>query len=195
MGLAATSGAIYLYADHLENKKKEMQKELMKPEDYGTPSIGGPFKLIDQNGKDFDSTVELAGKKALLYFGFTHCPDICPEELDKLGMICDKDPSVVPIFVTCDPRRDTPAILREYLRDFHPRIIGLTIEDGGDTEPLQSMAKAFRVYYRPARTGSDDYLLDHSIFFYFLHDGKFVKVYGKSSSVDEIVGDIANSGK
>jgi protein SCO1/2 len=194
--LVITSSALYLYFSKLDETKKEQRRLSMQPEDYGTPKLGAPFVLTDHSGKTFDSSTELKGKHAILYFGFTHCPDICPEELDKLGKIIDtvkaksSEINLVPIFVSCDPRRDTPAIITEYLKDFHPKIVGLTVNEGGDTEPLQKMAKSFRVYYRPAKTGENDYLLDHSIFYYLLVDGEFVKVYGRSMTSDEIANDI-----
>lgn len=194
--LAVTSSLLYAYVHHLDKDKKERQRLAMQPEEYGTPKLGAPFKLTDHNGGVFDSEQDLTGKLAILYFGFTHCPDICPDELDKLGRVVDRlaeaKIELVPIFVTCDPRRDTPQTVKEYLKDFHRTIIGLTVPENGDTEPLQQMAKAFRVYYRPAKTGESDYLLDHSIFYYLLKDGHFVKVYGRGMTSDEIAADIAS---
>lgn len=193
--LVVTSSLLLAYVYKLDRDKQESRRLAMQPEEFGTPQLGAPFTLTDHNGREFDSTIELKDKYALLYFGFTHCPDICPEELDKLGRIIDrvalkKGPEVVPIFISCDPRRDTPSIVKEYLKDFHKRLIGLTVPENGDTEALQKMAKAFRVYYRPAKTGQDDYLLDHSIFYYLLKDGHFVKVYGRAMTSDEIADDI-----
>lgn len=193
--LVVTSSLLLAYVYKLDRDKQERRRLAMKPEEFGTPQLGAPFKLTDQNGQEFDSTVELKDKYALLYFGFTHCPDICPEELDKLGRIIDrvtnkKGPEIVPIFISCDPRRDTPPIVKDYLKDFHKRLIGLTVPENGDTEPLAKMAKAFRVYYRPAKTGQDDYLLDHSIFYYLLKDGQFVKVYGRGMTSEQIADDI-----
>lgn len=88
----------------------------------GTPSIGGPFNLIDSDGQPFSDT-NLLGKYYLLYFGFTHCPDICPEELGKINEIVERvkalkknDAPFVPVFVTCDPERDTPSVIKSYLK-------------------------------------------------------------------------------
>lgn len=87
----------------------------------GTPSIGGPFQLTDADGQPF-SDANLAGKYYLLYFGFTHCPDICPQELDKIAQVVrivrDQVPQtpLVPVFITCDPERDTPAAIKSYLK-------------------------------------------------------------------------------
>jgi protein SCO1 len=198
MGLAVTSGALFYYLNYLKKQRDEHLKKITVPEDYGTPKMGAPFVLTDHNSEAFDSNSRLKDKYALLYFGFTHCPDVCPEELDKMGRIIKELKSkldIVPIFVTCDPKRDTPAIVKEYLKDFDHEMIGLTVEENGDSEPLHKMAKAFRVYFRPAKTGSEDYLLDHSIFFYLLFDGQFVKVYGRSMSSEQIVRDILDVAK
>ena len=98
----------------------------------GKPLIGGPFHLKTTSGKDFTDE-DLKGKYSLVYFGFTHCPDICPDELDKMAAIIDKVKQASngaevmrPVFITCDPARDSPEVLRKYLAEFHPDIIGLT---------------------------------------------------------------------
>lgn len=121
-----------------------------------------------------------------VYFGFSHCPDICPEELDKMAAMIDLieaelPGALLPVFVTCDPARDHPAVLKEYLSEFHPRILGLT----GTYEQVKAMCKAYRVYFS---TPSDikpgqDYLVDHSIYFYLMDpEGDFVEVVGRQHS-------------
>jgi protein SCO1 len=109
-----------------------------------------------------------------VYFGFTHCPDICPEELDKMAVMIDlvkqRCGNVLrPVFITCDPARDTPAVVREYLKEFHPDIIGLC----GTYENTKSVCKEYRVYFStpPNVQPGQDYLVDHSIYFYLM--GKF----------------------
>lgn len=106
-----------------------------------------------------------------IYFGFTHCPDICPDELDKMAkmidIINDKRGNVLkPIFVTCDPNRDSPAVVKSYLSEFHPSIVGLT----GTWEQVKAMCKAYRVYFStpPHVKPGQDYLVDHSIYFYLM---------------------------
>lgn len=93
-----------------------------QPGVVGIPSLGGPFNLIDTEGRPF-SDKNLLGKYYLLYFGFTHCPDICPEELGKISEIVERvkkvkgdDVSLVPVFITCDPERDTPEVIKSYLK-------------------------------------------------------------------------------
>jgi protein SCO1/2 len=106
-----------------------------------------------------------------VYFGFSHCPDICPDELDKMALMYDKvvekcGPVLLPIMITCDPARDTPAVLKEYLKEFHPDIIGLT----GDYDAIKDTCKAYRVYFStpPSVKPGQDYLVDHSIYFYLM---------------------------
>ncbi len=106
-----------------------------------------------------------------VYFGFTHCPDICPDELDKMAKMIDLVRSKVgnvlrPIFISCDPARDTPAVVKSYLREFHPDLIGLT----GDYEQVKATCKAYRVYFStpPDVKPGQDYLVDHSIYFYLM---------------------------
>ena len=134
----------------------------------GGVSVGGPFTLTDTDGKPVtDKTY--AGRFMLIYFGYTFCPDVCPTELqvmagalDLLGPAADR---VVPLFVTFDPERDTVQTLSEYVKLFHPRLIGLT----GTDAQIAAAARAYRVYY--AKTTSKDsssYLMDHSSFIYLM---------------------------
>lgn len=128
-----------------------------------------------------------------VYFGFTHCPDICPEELDKMAIMIDKVKETSgnvmrPIFITCDPARDTPVVMKRYLREFHPDIIGLT----GTWEDIKSVCKAYRVYFStPADVKpGQDYLVDHSIYFYLM--GKFRCCEACSALLENIVQSIQN---
>ncbi len=114
-------------------------------------AIGGPFRLTDQNGKTITDQ-DLKGRPFLVFFGFTHCPEVCPtalfdisEIMTKLGPDAEK---MNALFVTVDPERDTPAALKEYLSSFNPRLIGV----GGDAEALAAVAKAYRVYYKKIPT-------------------------------------------
>jgi cytochrome oxidase Cu insertion factor (SCO1/SenC/PrrC family) len=113
-----------------------------------------------------------------VYFGFTHCPDICPDELDKMATIIDlvKEKAgganvMRPVFITCDPARDTPEVLQKYLREFHPDIIGLT----GSYEQVKNVCKQYRVYFSTPEhvKAGEDYLVDHSIYFYLMGEPFF----------------------
>jgi protein SCO1/2 len=124
-----------------------------------------------------------------VYFGFTHCPDICPEELDKMARMFDlveeqRPGWLTPVFVTCDPARDPPKVLKEYLAEFHPSFLGLT----GTYDQIKAMCKAYRVYFStPTEVKpGQDYLVDHSIYFYLMDpDGDFVEALGRQHSPDQ----------
>jgi protein SCO1/2 len=122
--------------------------------------IGGPFKLTTQDGKPFTDE-NLKGKPFAVFFGFTHCPEVCPttlydltQDLAALGKDAD---NLRVAFVTVDPARDTPELLKTYLASFDPRIVGLT----GTEEEIAATAKAYKVYYRKVPTDSD-YTMDHT---------------------------------
>jgi protein SCO1/2 len=122
--------------------------------------IGGPFKLTTQDGKPFTDE-NLKGKPFAVFFGFTHCPEVCPttlydltQDLAALGKDAD---NLSVAFVTVDPARDTPELLKTYLASFDPRIVGLT----GTEEEIAAVAKAYKVYYRKVPTDSD-YTMDHT---------------------------------
>lgn len=127
-----------------------------------------------------------------MYFGFSHCPDICPEELDKMASMLDlvrasassSAPPLLPIFITCDPARDTPAVLGSYLAEFHPDFIGLT----GTWEQIKQVCKNYRVYFSTPEgvKPGQDYLVDHSIYFYLMDpEGDFVEAIGKQHSPEQ----------
>ena len=142
----------------------------------GKALIGGPFTLIDQNGKTVTDR-DFRGRFMLIFFGFTHCPDICPAELQVMSQSLDalgpEAAEVVPIFVTLDPERDTPAVMADYVKNFGGRFVGLT----GSPEAVAAAAKAYRIAY--ARFQEDatkgDYSIDHSALVYLMgKDGEYV---------------------
>jgi len=128
--------------------------------------IGGPFTLTDQDGQRVSSD-QFDGRYRLVYFGYTYCPDICPVDLQQIGLALkqleESDPEVAkrvqPIFITTDPERDTPAVMKEYVSAFHPRLIGLT----GTPEEIAAVSKSFGVYaLKQENEGSSEYLVNHS---------------------------------
>lgn len=156
--------------------------------------LGGPFDLVDSSGKQVTDRT-FFGRYALLYFGFTHCPDICPVELHKMeralnmyeamGDVSDLGQvgKVIPVFISVDPKRDTPQRLKQYAKEFHPRTVWLT----GSHENLAKVAKSYRMYYSKPPADSDDYQVDHSIFFFLVGpDGKFLDYFGKNMSAEEV---------
>lgn len=143
---------------------------------HGTGStVGGPFKLIDQNGKPVTDG-DLKGKPFLVFFGYTHCPDVCPttlfdisEVMRALGPDADRTKA---LFISVDPDRDTPTVLKDYLSSFDPHLIGAT----ADQKTLDAVEKEYRVYAKKVPTGKDgDYSMDHSAIVYLMDkDGRFV---------------------
>ncbi|GGC93424.1 SCO family protein [Chelatococcus reniformis] len=135
--------------------------------------VGGPFTLTDQNG-DAVSDASLRGEPFLVFFGFTHCPDVCPTTLfDASEMLRALGPSAKAkvLFVSVDPQRDTPEVLKSYLGSFDPRIVGLT----GSQEAVDAMAKAYRVYARKVPLKDGDYTMDHTALVYLMdRTGRFV---------------------
>jgi protein SCO1/2 len=143
----------------------------------GVALVGGPFSLIDQDGRRVTEK-DFLGKYILVFFGYTYCPDICPTELQVMSAALDQmGPEagrIQPIFVSIDPARDTPEVLKAYVANFGPRLIGLT----GSPEEVAAIAKAYRAYYAKAGNGSTatDYMMDHSSIIYLMGpDGRFVK--------------------
>ena len=185
--LAVGTGLTFLFRS--EKEKLQLRKEAEANRGIGKPLIGGPFNLITENGEPFTEK-NLLGKFSIIYFGFTHCPDICPDELDKLGVMLNelekKSIHVQPIFITCDPARDTPDVLKEYLSEFHPSIVGLT----GDYDEVKKCCRNYRVYFSTPRDlkPGQDYLVDHSIFFYLMDpEGEFIDVLGRNYDADGAV--------
>ncbi len=140
------------------------------------PTIGGSFTLVDHNGKTVTAR-DFRGRFMLVYFGYTYCPDVCPTTLttmaDAIDILDGDGESVVPVFITVDPERDTPEHLKMYVNYFHPRLVGLT----GTSESVAAAAKAYRIYYAKARqdgASGDDYLMDHLSFVFLMGpDGAF----------------------
>ena len=145
-------------------------------ETSGTALIGGPFTLVDQNGKTVTDK-DFRGRFMLVFFGFTHCPDVCPAELQvmsaSLQALGDKAADIIPIFITLDPERDTPAVMADYVKNFGSRFVGLT----GSPEAIAAAAKAYRVAYskRTDDSKASAYSIDHSEFAYLMgRDGQYV---------------------
>jgi protein SCO1/2 len=133
----------------------------------GTAAIGGPFQLTTQDGKPL-SDADLKGTPFAVFFGFTHCPEVCPTTLWELSQALQKlgpDANRIKVlFVSLDPARDTPELLKSYLSSFDPHIIGLT----GSEDAIAKLAKAYKVYWRKVPTDNGDYTLDHSAIVYLM---------------------------
>ncbi|CAB4422862.1 unnamed protein product [Rhizophagus irregularis] len=197
-----TGTGLFFYFKNEKKKVLEKRKEELANKSIGRPKVGGPFELINQDGK-LVTDKDFLGKFLLVYFGFTHCPDICPEELDKMSKVTDiinnseefgRSKVIIPIFITCDPERDSVEVVRKYLEDFHKDMVGLT----GSHEQLSKVAKSYRVYFSkpPKLQPGEEYLVDHSIFFYLMNpDGEFVDVYGKNLDAEQVSTNIIRHAK
>lgn len=180
----ATSGGLVWYFEH-EKQRMQRKRVAEATKGVGRPKVGGDFELVDQDGKPWTSA-NMKGRYSLVYFGFSHCPDICPEELDKMARMFDlveaESPgAVLPLFITCDPARDTPKVLKEYLAEFHPDFVGLT----GTYDQIKDVCKSYRVYFSTPKNVApgQDYLVDHSIYFYLMDpEGDFVEALGRQHS-------------
>ena len=141
----------------------------------GAALVGGPFSLVNTDGKSVTDR-DFRGKLMLVFFGYAHCPDVCPTELQTMSAVMDKlgpeAAKVAPIFISVDPKRDTPEALSSYMKNFDSRIAGLT----GNQNEIADVAKAYRVYYRKAGDGGGgDYTVDHSAFVYLMDgEGKYL---------------------
>lgn len=159
----------------------------------GVAAIGGPFTLVDQNGKS-RTDADFRGELMLVYFGYTFCPDICPTELQTMSEALDQlgknAARVQPIFITVDPARDTVKAMKEYVSHFHPRMLGLT----GTPDEVAAAARAYRVYYAKAegKAGGEDYLMDHSGFVYLMGpDGRYLTHFTPQTSPKQMARAIA----
>jgi len=154
----------------------------------GKALIGGPFTLIDQQGKTVTDR-DFRGRFMLVFFGFTHCPDICPAELQVMSQSLDalgaEAKDIVPIFITLDPERDTQAVMAEYVKNFGPRFVALT----GSPEAVAAAAKAYRIAYAKFQedAASSDYSIDHSALVYLMgKDGEYVTHFAYGTPADKM---------
>ena len=154
---------------------------------WGRGHVGGPFTLIDQNGKT-RTDKDFRGKLLLVFFGYTTCPDICPTELMQIGLAVDKlgaaGDDVQPLFISVDPDRDTPDVLAPYVAQFHPRLIGLT----GTAAQIGAVADSYKAYYAKYKPADGAvYLIDHTGFVYLMgRSGEYLGFFPPGTSADRI---------
>jgi protein SCO1 len=158
--------------------------------DSGTSLVGGPFALVDQDGRAVDAA-SFKGAPFLVFFGYTHCPDVCPTTLADMSQmlaVLGKDKPVRAAFVTVDPERDTPAVLKDYLSSFDPRITGLT----GSPDAVAAAEKAYRVYARKVPTQGGDYSMDHTAIVYLMdREGRFVQAFNLQQPPEKAAAEVA----
>lgn len=167
------------------------QREFMSSGRIGTAEIGGPFELVNQDGATV-TDADFRGGLMLVYFGFTYCPDACPTALGVMASAIQKldvaGERVTPMLISIDPARDTPQALKDYVGNFHPRMVGLT----GSDEQIAKVAKAYKVFYQkaPGATGAD-YLMDHTSLIYLMDgEGKYLAHFGPQATPDEVAEEI-----
>ena len=177
-GLALCFGVVLIVAGRLSSPVAQIA------------AIGGPFKLTDQNGKVVTEQ-DLKGHPFLVFFGFTHCPDVCPttlfevsEVMRALGPDAERTRA---LFITVDPERDTPAVMKDYLSSFDPHLSGLT----GDPAEIAAVAKAYRVYFKKVPLEEGGYTMDHTAIVYLMDKtGRFVAPLNLKRPTDAAAADL-----
>ena len=154
------------------------------------PVIGGAFSMVAEDGR-LVTDKDYVGAPALVFFGYTHCPDVCPTTLAQLSLLFEtlgKDKKMAGLFVTVDPERDTPASLKDYLSSFDPRIHGLS----GDATATAAMLSAYRVYARKTPLKDGGYSMDHTSLVYLMDKrGAFVSAFNLERAPAEAAKELA----
>jgi protein SCO1/2 len=153
-------------------------------------AIGGPFQLTDQNGQ-IVTEKSLQGKPTLIFFGYTHCPDVCPTSLFEISEVLramgGDAARVNAYFVSVDPERDTPAAMKDYLSSFDPHLRGLS----GDPAALAKVLTAYRVYAKKVPMKDGDYTMDHTALVYLMdRDGRFVSPFNLKRAPEEAAAEL-----
>jgi len=170
--------------------QSEMVPGLGKNVITGRADVGGPFRLIDHNGKAV-TEADFRGRYMLIYFGYSFCPDVCPTTLAVMAQALEKrggkSQRIVPILITIDPERDTPQVLNDYMKAFGPSFVGLT----GSDAAIKDALKKFRVYAAKKPMENGNYGVDHSSVLYLMGpDGKLVNFYDEAVSPDDLAKDL-----
>lgn len=153
----------------------------------GSVPIGGPFTLIDHTGRTV-TEADFRGRYLLVFFGFTHCPDVCPTTLGEIvrtmDLLREDAATVQPLFISVDPKRDTPAAMAEYVKAFHPSIVGLT----GTPEQIAAVAKEYRTAYeKQPIEGRDDYTVTHQANTYLMSpEGEYLTHFSYGTPPEEM---------
>lgn len=151
-------------------------------------TIGGPFELVMPDGTVVTET-DIITEPSLIYFGYTFCPDVCPIDNARnaaaVDILAEAGHSTTPIFITVDPKRDTPEVVGDYIQNFHPKMIGLT----GSEAQISAASDAYRTFYQAENDGSDYYLVSHSVYSYFVTPDQGFVAFFKRDAAPQIVAD------
>ena len=182
----------YYETDSTNNRARDAAEKGASHSPIAGISIGGDFEALDHNGEPVTQKI-LQGHYSLVYFGFTYCPAICPTELQKISATLEtlqqQSPELAdqiqPVFITIDPERDTPAVMKDYISLFHPRLIGLS----GTPEQIDHIKQVYRVYAKKVESEEmSEYTMDHSSYIYLLdQNGALISIY----KIDDTAGYMA----
>lgn len=159
----------------------------------GAPTIGGPFTLVDENGETVTDE-QVIDEPSLIYFGYTFCPDVCPldnaRNAEATEILEARGQSLKPVFISIDPGRDTPEVLRDFTDNLHPRMLGLT----GSEEQVRAASKAYRTYFKrhePQDGDEDFYLVDHTTLTYLMFPGEgLIEIFRRDVTPDAMADQI-----
>jgi protein SCO1/2 len=166
------------------------REQLAGPGAPQAAAIGGPFRLIDQDGRTMTEQ-DLKGSPSLVFFGFTHCPDVCPttlfdisEVMRALGPDADRARA---LFITVDPERDTQSVLKDYMSSFDPHVSGLT----GDLPAITAVAREYRAYFKKVALDGGGYTMDHTAITYLMDkEGRFVSPFSLKRTPEASAADL-----
>jgi protein SCO1/2 len=152
----------------------------------GGADLGGPFELVNAQGQTVTDT-DVITEPSLIYFGYTYCPDVCPLDVDRNASAVDilegRGMSVTPIFISIDPKRDTPQVVGDFAANMHPKMIGLT----GSPDQVIAASQAYRTYYKAHEADDSYYLVDHSTFSYLVMPGEgFVDFFRRELTPEQM---------
>lgn len=192
-GVAAAAVAAFLGASAwyvMSNRSDDAFADCRQGQIAGG-DIGGPFTLVNTEGRTVTDQ-EVLQKPALVYFGYTFCPDVCPldvaRNVEAVDLLDAQGMDVTPVFISIDPDRDTPEALADYASNMHPKLVALT----GSAEQVQTASRAYKTFYKKRETGDEYYLMDHSTFTYLMLPGKgFVDFFRREITSDQMAESVA----
>lgn len=153
--------------------------------------IGGPITLVDQTGREV-TDAEVLAKPSLVYFGYTFCTDVCPLDVarntEAVDILEERGFDVTPIFISIDPKRDTPQVLADYAQNLHPKLVALT----GSEDQVKAASQAYKTYFKAQDSGDDFYVVDHTTMTYLMLPGSgFAEFFTREVTADKMAETVA----